>query len=382
MLMLAVIGAAVKRARRRRQWSLPELAAASGVPADLLEALEAGGKGLSTTALDRIADALSLDPSALLKGREVRRDRPSVFLRHAPIADFDDRDQSSLDDALEQGRLLRGLGAMLEVPAGRWRSGAFLPCDVGSDTPARPALEGYDLAHRVRSALSCPQEPLGDLREVLEVQFEIAVLVRVLESLHVTAVSVRATDGAAVVLNHGDSERAHNPLLARVHLCHELCHVLFDRSEGGLHIVVDEEADRKPLLAEKRARAFAAELLLPRSGLVSLLGEPRAVSDPAGALDLIARARCRFATPHEIAANHLHNHGFTDPALRERLVAAKTPWRGESPPTSLPSYDEPSRLLRERVRLAHEAERITDGEARAALGVDVLAPLPWDVLER
>ena len=68
--------------------------------------------------------------------------------------------------------------------------------------------------------------------------------------------------------------RRTNAVLARVYLAHELCHVLFDPSDGGLHIVLDVGSDRDVQAAEQRARAFAAELLLPLPG--------RATSKEAG----------------------------------------------------------------------------------------------------
>jgi hypothetical protein len=64
--------------------------------------------------------------------------------------------------------------------------------------------------------------------------------------------------------------------------------------------------------------------------------------------------------------------------LRERLEHDKTPFTGIVPVTSLPRTGEPSIALCEHVEAAHRDDHITDGEARAILGIDRVAPLPWD----
>ena len=100
------------------------------------------------------------------------------------------------------------------------------------------------------------------------------------------------------------------------------------------------------------------------------------------ALDLVARARGRFGTPHEIAANHLCNQWFVAAESREWLKAASSSFGEEAPVTSLPYEGAPSHLVAELTARAHRDGILTDGEARAVLGLDRLAPLPWDEIER
>lgn len=375
--MLKAIGAVVRRVRSRSELSVRALATRARVPEKTLRALEKGQPAVTTTELERIAFALELAPGALLRGDEETVLRPSVFLRHQGASqDFDHGDLPILDASLDDGRLLRELRAALGDPPGFVRSGAFSEDGVGGDTVNRAAIAGYSRAREVRARLGNEREPLADLRRVIEEQFEIAVRVVPLGSTRVTALSVRARGAAAIVLSASDPERARNPLLARVHLAHELCHVLFDRSEGGIQIVIDVVADRQAHLAEQRARAFAAELLLPKAGLEALLGAPRALIDPARARAAVVEARSRFGTPFEIAANHLVNHGYVARDLREALVKGG----GDAAPTfgdTLPEPGAPSVELLRCVRRAHDAALITDGEARKALRLDLLAPLPW-----
>lgn len=379
--MIQRIGDIVRTVRERGSCSLETLAGRSGVPLSVLTALEGGQRGITTTQLDDVAEALSLDSTALLSGREVPKRVPSVFLRHTPIQDFDDRDGAALDEALEQGRGLANLRSLLGEPALALQAGIFTQREAAADRPDAPAQEGYRLGRDVRRWLGNTAEPLGDVGALLEERFGVAVVVRALSSNRVTAAGVRAESYAAIVLSARDPQRARNPLLARVYLSHELCHVLFDPSPGGLHIVVDRVADRKSHAAEQRARAFAAELLLPLEGLTRLLGSPGEVDAPSVARDLVAQARRRFATPHDIAANHLCNLGFVNRQLREWLEAETTTFEGAAPVTTLPERDAPSRLLGEHVARAHRENTLTDGEARATLGIDRLAPLPWDEVE-
>lgn len=380
--MIERIGDIVRAVRERGGRTLDDLADRSGVSRAVLEALEGGQRGITTTQLEDVAVALSLDPTALLGGREVQRGQPSVFLRHAPVQDFDhDRDGAALDDALAQGRGLTNLRLLLREPPLALQAGVFQQREAAADRSDAPAQDGYRLARDVRRWLLRPSEPLGDVRALLEERFGVAVVVRSLESSRVTAAGVRAESSAAVVLGARDLQRARNPLLTRVHLLHELCHVLFDPSQGGLHIVIDWVTDRKTNAAEQRARAFAAEMLLPLEGLTRMVGPPGDVDAPSAALELVARARSHHGTPHDIAANHLCNLRFVDKRLRAWLEAESTPFAGALPETTLPPSGAASRLVAEHVARAHRECLLTDGEARSTLALEPLARLPWDEVE-
>jgi Zn-dependent peptidase ImmA (M78 family)/transcriptional regulator with XRE-family HTH domain len=368
----------VSGARARESCSLEDLSKRSSVPESALAAFEQGAPALTTGQLDEVARALSLDPTALLNGREVARPVPSIFLRHEPLQDFDNRDETVLDAALEQGRTLAQLRALLREPATALQEGVFERSAPRNDRPDAPAQEGYRLAVAARRWLNDTAGPLSDVAVLLEHRFGIAVVVRSMETARVTAASVRSQDAGGVVLNSRDLQRLGNPLLARVYLSHELCHVLFDQAEKGLQIVIDMATDRKARAAEQRARAFAAEFLLPLQGLVQLLGDPRGVGEASTASDLVARARSHFGTSHEITANHLCNLNFVDMRLRDWLEATATVFVGHPLETKLPADGDPSHLVVDYARRAHLDGILTDGEARAIIGIDRLAPLPWD----
>lgn len=374
--MLNDIGRIVATARSRAGRSRASVAAEASISEKTLADLEEGRPGATTTQLERVAIVLELEPSALLRGREAPLARPSVFFRQATFTDFDHSDLPQLDRALRQAQLILELVEQLSIPSGPRRRGVFRVRDASG---VHPAQEGYELARDVRSSINNHADPVDDPRHLVEVTLEVALVVARLRSTRATAISIRSPSGAAaIVLNASDPERAQNPLLASVHVAHELCHVLFDPSAGGIHLVVDVVSDRRDLRAEQRARAFAAELLLPTAGLTKLLGPPKGIVEANSAYDATVLSCRHFSTPYEIAANHLCNVGFVDRQLREWLVQSDGPGRRRPPHWRLPKPGQPSLYLRRLVRAAHEDSLVTDGEAKDVLGLDVLAPLPWD----
>lgn len=142
--------------------------------------------------------------------------------------------------------------------------------------------------------------------------------------------------------------------------------------------MLDLDHDRNTHANEQRARAFAAELLLPRAGLNGLLGLPRTVREQDTAKELVIQAMDHFGASWQITANHLVNRGFVDMGLRIWLEALEAHELSGSWKVDLPAIDGPSLLVADRVARAHERGLITDGEARRALGLEAIDPLPWD----
>jgi hypothetical protein len=141
-----------------------------------------------------------------------------------------------------------------------------------------------------------------------------------------------------------------------------------EHPEGGSH----------GQLVEKRANGFAAELLLPRAGLISVLGPPPANPsatsfDKAESYGLKA---CRhFGASAQVTINHLHNCGFYDDDTRTDLISdyqtGRSPWFSDdtmpavghaSSPLTDPHISDP-------ISLAHQAhalgERIHTEQDRA-----------------
>ncbi|HEX7602925.1 MAG TPA: ImmA/IrrE family metallo-endopeptidase, partial [Polyangiaceae bacterium] len=283
---------------------------------------------------------------------------------------------------LDQGRALLALNDRLGVVRGLRRTTRCVFRDAPGESARKAAHDGYAFAREARRLLDQPTEPLADLGVLLEERFEIAVLVVSLGP-KLTAVTVRDdTDAAAIVLTADDPDRAKNPQLARVCLAHELCHILHDPSDGGLHLAIDTAMeDESPPHGrnEQRAGAFAAELLLPSLGLRELLGEPDNTSSLSTGRELVSRARIHFGSPWQIAAHHLHNHGYLAESTRDQLLVpgAQAATTGEVT-TRLPAPDAVSVALLDRVTRAHQQGAITDGQAREALKLGLDTRLPWE----
>lgn len=128
-----------------------------------------------------------------------------------------------------------------------------------------PYAAGYSLAGWLRDQLSlaprAPVEPREILEAwgvpVLELQGERAALATI------DAVSCWGpSHGPAILFNGRSARHLENPVTERISLAHEICHLVADRS-GRLPLAEVLAGRAKPVV-EKRARAFAAEFLLPR----------------------------------------------------------------------------------------------------------------------
>jgi Zn-dependent peptidase ImmA (M78 family) len=181
----------------------------------------------------------------------------------------------------------------------------------------------------------------------------------------------RASDLAAVIVNA--SSTTHR----RVDLAHELAHVLFDETVDEVGYWLDLEAHREAdaSRSEQRARAFAAELLIPRRGLAELVGHAHehveARSSLAASMDLTRRVGHHFHASPELTTNHLVNNGYISDALREEVSRAVT----------IPPFPASPRrpMLHRRLAEALEAGLITQMRAREMLGISARDPLPADV---
>ena len=367
---IIAIGRAVRAARERSQQSLTELAGSASVAPEVVAALEDGRSGITRAQLAAVARALALEPEALAQGREVARPRPSVFLRHRGLQDFHDADLDVLDEALDQGMALRELGERLNRATTPWNPSRR---DAPHDKKDAAAHDGYQLADALRRYLDEPTRAFTDLRAHAEQRLAVAVLVRPLSTRGACAVSSR--DAAAIVLD--ESDHGQHPVWAQSAVAHELCHIFCDPRSEGIQVVLDADADRNPHANEQRARAFAAELLLPRKGLQKLLGLPSAVRESGAAVELVKHAMDHYRTTWELTANHLCNLRFVDKGLRVWLEAAHAHPAPSLASLRLPPAGAASLEVTACTQAAHEAGWVTDGEARRLLGIGALADLPW-----
>lgn len=316
--------------RALRGWALTVVAERAGVLVADAERAERGEGSLA--ALVALADVYGLDLHALRRGELCRPemgDEGSVFLFHTDRVQFMPADLPVFADALHDARRWVGTAAGRRGLVRRLR---FSPSRVAGLARPDAARQGHHHARAVRANLGLGGEPAPDLRELAEQELGVAVMVRSLSSpgLHAGAVLDAERAGAGIVLNkHWRSVPTRG---IAVEVAHELGHLLFDPAPAGaVQLALDgsgfgQEAD----LREARARGFAAEFLLPFSGLRALLGAPNAEADEQEAHDIIHRVRSHFETTWELTANHLYNLGYLSKLAWEAVRFRRPP---PEPPT-------------------------------------------------
>jgi Zn-dependent peptidase ImmA (M78 family) len=133
------------------------------------------------------------------------------------------------------------------------------------DPESRPFEQGYLLAGWLREQLGLEWDAGPDPEKLLQVwgvQVKDVPLERATEKLEAVAVWGHR-HGPAVLINSASGARGQHVHRRRTSLAHEMCHLLVDRS-GSLPLA-EVLGGRTPEMLEKRAKAFAAEFLLPRS---------------------------------------------------------------------------------------------------------------------
>jgi Zn-dependent peptidase ImmA (M78 family) len=343
--------------RRLAVGGLPQAAHKSGLDQGLLEEALTGSFDRWTTAMvEKVAHAAGLDPAVVWSSAPLPEVPTVGFLRGA-WPDFNEADVPVLHQALNEAASLRALAVdVLGNP--------LLFKDADRVPVAEPAFaNGYRLAQLVRERLNNRSGLIPDIHRVAAGVLHVHVLYRPLLTLRLHAVSISSREGSAVVVNSRIEQRG---LMLRRTIAHELSHALFDPYAGNLATALDDDLDGNidgsPV--ERRARAFAAELLVPEAGLREVLGVPGRTRQLDVGVESVRTVSAAFWAPPELVAYHLVNRRYVDPSLRDRLVESV---RGVDPSVDDPHED----WLETRVAEAVEAELISANRAKEILGLSV-----------
>ena len=186
----------------------------------------------------------------------------------------------------------------------------------------RPYLGGYEAAHWLRAKLGIQESESFDPKYWLEswgVSLEYIKTHKDLEALafwghkHGPAILINENG----VINSKSSGR-------RTTLAHEICHLLLDR-KGSLPFA-DAIGGSTPEWVEKRARAFAAELLLPRDLIDSVMRGYLFTAEQVGhvdAVDAVEAVISLTASNFDLSANLIVNQ------LYNSLYSSKRPALGK-----------------------------------------------------
>ncbi len=253
------LGVRLRAAREARGLTQAQAAAELQVSRPLLIAMEKGSREVQPDELIRLARLYDRPVSELL--------RPT-----APPVAIGARFRAALASVPEADNLPR-LIVRLEELADNYldllrRAGAEPP---GQYPPARridhldPAEAAEDLAVEERNRLGIGDGPVQRLREVLEVDVGLTIFIEPLPS-RVAGLFVYVDSlGGCIALNaNHPSERR------RWTLAHEYAHFLVSRDRAEVTLVSHR---RQAPETERFADAFAANFLMPRSGLLRRFNE-------------------------------------------------------------------------------------------------------------
>jgi Zn-dependent peptidase ImmA (M78 family)/transcriptional regulator with XRE-family HTH domain len=290
------LGRRIADARRGLGWTQGALAERVGLTQTVVSRIETGSRAVGSLELAEVLGVSVLD---LLR----RRQQPMLAIA-ARLGHF--RDPGAVDRALRRARALIGLEETLDAVLGA-APGGPAPPRLGGAGRGAAVDQGRRLAGQVRRALGLGDGPITRFPELLEERFPLDVDVSPLpEAVDGLCVSV----GERALVLVGSSKPSSRQ---RFTLAHELAHYLVDDLDP---LYVDERGARTRSVAEMRANAFAAHLLMPEAGVRA------AVEGAVGNAEQAVRVALGFGTSVSAAAYQLGNLGLLPEAERDRLVDA------------------------------------------------------------
>jgi Zn-dependent peptidase ImmA (M78 family)/DNA-binding XRE family transcriptional regulator len=248
-----VLAARLRAARESRGLTQAQAASELGVSRPLLIAIEKGTREASPEEIVRLAEIYGKPVTELLRATP------------PPVA-IGARFRAALMSA-PNGNDLSGAVTQLEHQADNYID---LLCRAGTEAPGRhpptrsishlePGQAGEDLATEERNRLGIGDGPVRHLREVLEIEVGLRVFLMQLPSqVAGLFVYVDQLGGCIGVNISHPSERRHWTM------AHEYAHYLATRDRAEVTPVSHR---RQPPETERFADAFAANFLMPRSGL-------------------------------------------------------------------------------------------------------------------
>jgi len=133
---------------------------------------------------------------------------------------------------------------------------------IRSRQSMRTYEQGYELARWLRSELACGPDDRFDVESVL-VRLDVMIDPFHFHAQTIDAIASWGGIHPLILLNADENSRALTLHGRRTTLAHELCHLLVDRNAA--YPVAEVLGGEVDLTAERRANAFAAEMLLPQS---------------------------------------------------------------------------------------------------------------------
>lgn len=255
------VGRRIKALRAERNLAAKVVAGALGLDSPKMTKIESGERKLGPIELGNLAALLNVAPGYILYGPQ----EPNLTLA-ARLAEGENLG-SLRSRAVDVLRLEEFLGAATEVRAPRSTpEGEAALRDVRETFPAKPrtrdeaARQGRKAAAIVREHLGLGDNPVGDLPELLEMNFAVDVVIAPLGDA--SGGLCAQSDDRAVFVASSAAERGR----VRFTLAHELGHYVF----GDPRSIIDEQSGHGEghELEDRRVDAFAGAFLLPEAAIV------------------------------------------------------------------------------------------------------------------
>ncbi|MBL9104892.1 MAG: ImmA/IrrE family metallo-endopeptidase [Myxococcales bacterium] len=274
-------GHALRERRTQLNLTVRNVAAATQLPIEVIEALEASRRR-PVREYERVARVLGLD-ERMVSFRREPQGNSGVAIRLREM--HDSRTALSGPEVLAFAEAawvamtqIRLEARLALVPRFRFDVEPFY------GNSRQPAYRvGHELADQVREALGLAEAPLTSIRDLLERELRIPVI-QVDLGKWIAGATVETSGRRAIVVNL--TGRNQNAFMRRSTLAHELCHILFDPQQQLRDLRVDEYADLDKRAdqvtdpVEQRANAFAVQLLAPQRAAKALFQATR--DDPLG----------------------------------------------------------------------------------------------------
>jgi Zn-dependent peptidase ImmA (M78 family) len=213
----------------------------------------------------------------------------------------------------DKGEILRAIKSESSIPT---KNLDDISNDVLSNrdewSSSAPYEEGYRLANMTRRILYEDGPPTKIPMRALFGAFEVPIRELELQDHRIDAFACWGPNHGPVVFLNTRGRHAQHKRGERATLAHELCHLLVDR-HSALPLA-EVQTGRAPLRPEQRARAFAAEFLLPREIAAKAAGHS---TEPASLVKSLSQ---KYGVSHELVGWQILNSESQLPPELERYL--------------------------------------------------------------
>lgn len=274
----------LRAAREASGLSQEQVASALGLSRSSVAQMELGNRAVSSLELDRLARLYGRALGDFFAEEFDAEESLVAIFRTEVAVGQEDAVAENVRWCIELAREVGNLEDSLGIDRGRVRVPEYPAAPLRSKWQA--VQQGVQAAEAERKRLDLGDRPLGDVADLLESQGVRTALLDLPDD--VSGLTLMEPSLSFFVV----ANRGHAVTRRRFSWVHEYAHILFDRSLRG---TVSRASERNEL-AEVRANAFAAALLLPEDGVYAFvegIGKGRGsrqrweVYDERGELDAI-----------------------------------------------------------------------------------------------